>query len=224
MVCIIELSSSDMMSIWELQFLYVCFVFTSWFFPKKYDFFQNPSGIIIFFIVMNLLISDIEAQGRPLGCIFALKGKHQTMEHSYSQTFRGSPAIRLVRDFAEISPKDIEKLYRDALWWQREWDRTFISPMVKGSFLFAGAFWEGRQVGMGRVISDGVSDAYIQDVVVLKAFRGRGIGGKLVSFLLGELRRRGIDWIGLVGEPGTEGFYKKLGFEALSGYVPMRAL
>ena len=74
-------------------------------------------------------------------------------------------------------------------------------------------------MGMGRALSDGCSDAYIQDVVVDPGFRGRGIGGKIVMFLVGELRARGVDWIALVGEPGTEAFYRSLGFAAPEGFT-----
>ena len=72
---------------------------------------------------------------------------------------------------------------------------------------------------MGRVLSDGVSDAYIQDVVVHPDFRGQGIGGEIVRFLVRELEKNGIDWIALVGEPGTEKFYARLGFEEKKGFL-----
>jgi len=75
---------------------------------------------------------------------------------------------------------------------------------------------------MGRAISDGASDAYIQDVTVLAAFRGQGIGARLIALLRDRLVERGIGWIGLVAEPGTEAFYRRLGFEVMAGHVPMR--
>ena len=37
--------------------------------------------------------------------------------------------------------------------------------------------------------------------------------------LVGELWARGVDWIALVGEPGTEKFYARLGFERKDGFV-----
>ncbi len=120
------------------------------------------------------------------------------------------------------SEEEIENLYRHAGWWDHDWDTSFIAPMVRGSFLFAGAFFDKRQIGMGRVLSDGVSDAYIQDVAVLKEFRGQGVGSRIISFLIEELQRRGIDWIGLIGEPGTKAFYRRLGFQEMEGFLPMR--
>ena len=111
------------------------------------------------------------------------------------------------------------RMYADAAWISADDDFSFINSALAGSFLAAGAFENGRLIGMGRVLSDGVSDAYIQDVVVTPEFRGRGIGGKLVMFLVEELEKRGVDWIALAGEPGTENFYLKLGFEKKEGFI-----
>jgi len=73
-------------------------------------------------------------------------------------------------------------LYQAGGWWHEDpVNRTIIPQMIRGSFCFLVAREpDGRVVGMGRVISDGVSDAYIQDVVVLDACRGRGIGREIV--------------------------------------------
>ena len=74
---------------------------------------------------------------------------------------------------------------------------------------------------MGRAVSDGVSDAYIQDVVVLKKFRRAGIGNRIIEKIIECLRSRRIGWIGLIAEPGTQPFYQRLGFAAMAGYTPM---
>ena len=44
-------------------------------------------------------------------------------------------------------------------------------------------------------------------------------GGGIVRTLAAELRRQGVDWIGLVGAPGTEKFYRDLGLTAPAGYT-----
>lgn len=79
----------------------------------------------------------------------------------------------------------------------------------------------GRIVGIARVISDGFSDAYIQDVVVLPDYRGRGIGTELVRRLTQFCLDRKIAWIGLIAEPGTQDVYAKLGYGPLTDYQPM---
>jgi ribosomal protein S18 acetylase RimI-like enzyme len=130
-----------------------------------------------------------------------------------------------VFEVIESAPTDtIVELYQAGRWWREDpaW-RAAIPQMIRGSFCFLVAREPGgRIVGMGRVISDGVSDAYIQDVAVLEAFRGRGIGGELVRRLTEQCREARINWIGLLAEPGTQAFYEPLGFRALAGYLPMR--
>jgi len=119
--------------------------------------------------------------------------------------------------------EDIVNLYMAADWWQESAEaRSVIPAMIRGSLCFMVArSLDGKIVGMGRVISDGHSDAYIQDIVVLKDYRGKGIGRELVRRLVQFCKKRKIAWIGLVAEPGTQGLYEGLGFGTLAGYQPM---
>ena len=119
--------------------------------------------------------------------------------------------------------EEIVELYKAAGWWQESPEaRAVIGPMIRGSLCFMVArSIEGRIVGMARVISDGYSDAYIQDVVVQPNYRGRGVGRELVRRLTQFCLARKIAWIGLVAEPGTQGLYEELGFGPLVGYQPM---
>lgn len=117
----------------------------------------------------------------------------------------------------------IISLYQAGGWWDSESEPAIIPDMVRGTFIFLAAQdVNGRLVGMGRAISDGVSDAYIQDVVVLKEFRGKGIGMEIISTLTRLCLEKKILWIGLVAEPRTETFYERLGFTPLAGHTPLR--
>lgn len=115
------------------------------------------------------------------------------------------------------------ELYRAGGWWKEGMDRSRLEELIRGSFLFAVAIdiSTRKSVGMGRVISDGISDAYIQDLVVLPEWRGMGVGRMILSVLLDECRMRKISWTALIAEPGTSGFYGSLGFAPMTGYVPM---
>jgi GNAT superfamily N-acetyltransferase len=118
---------------------------------------------------------------------------------------------------------EIADLYRAGGWWQEAWDEAGITPLIKGSLIFAVAIDRktSKAIGMGRLISDGVSDGYIQDLVVLPGYRKGGIGGKIVAFLIAEGKKRGLGWIGLIAEPGSEHFYRELGFQPMKGHMPM---
>ena len=131
--------------------------------------------------------------------------------------------VRLVR---EAPAEAIKALYQAGGWWEDAPGAEAIIPkIIEGSFAFAVAeeISTGRIVGMGRILSDGVSDAYLQDLVVLEQFRRHHLGRALVRFLLNHCVRQGIGWIGIVCAPGTERFYDSLGIAGLSpmkGFVP----
>jgi len=118
---------------------------------------------------------------------------------------------------------EIANLYRAGGWWKDEYDPKELSRLILGSFLFVVAvdLKTGRAVGMGRVIADGVSDGYIQDLVVLPEYRKTGIGTRIVSILVKTCVEQGISWIGLIAEPGTKNFYLPFGFHPMEGHIPL---
>ncbi len=117
----------------------------------------------------------------------------------------------------------IVALYQAGGWWhESQENRNRIEAMIRGSFCFMIArLGEGNIIAMGRVISDGASDAYIQDVVVLPSYRRQGIGREIIQRLTLHCLKHKIGWIGLVAEPGTARFYEQLGYRILEGYQPM---
>jgi len=121
--------------------------------------------------------------------------------------------------------KAIIELYKTAGWWSsNDEPPSIIEDLISKSFLFAVAVDKktGKTIGTARVISDSVSDAYIQDFVVLPEYRGLGVGKALINTLVDDCLSRGIRWIGLIAEPGTEKFYEKIGFNTMRNHVPMK--
>ena len=128
--------------------------------------------------------------------------------------------IYLVKSWPE---DEIVQLYKDAGWWKDTYDKSGIPQLIAGSFAFVVAVDQktGNAIGMGRALSDGVSDAYIQDVVVFQTYRGQNLGKKIVKTLIDFCVSKGIQWIGLIAEPGSSQFYTTLGFESMKYYTPM---
>lgn len=128
--------------------------------------------------------------------------------------------VKLVKSWDE---KEIVNLYKSAGWWKERYDSKAINKMIKGSFAFAVAIEtkSNKTIAMGRTISDGISDAYIQDLVVLPEFRKKGIGKSILRILLEFCLNNKIEWIGLIAEPSQDGFYKSLGFSKMINYTPM---
>lgn len=73
---------------------------------------------------------------------------------------------------------------------------------------------EGKLVGTGRVLGDGVDAAYLCDVAILPSHQGGGLGKAIVGRLV-ELAR-GHRKIILYAVPGKEDFYKRFGFRRLT--------
>ncbi|MBA3014967.1 MAG: GNAT family N-acetyltransferase [Proteobacteria bacterium] len=114
-------------------------------------------------------------------------------------------------------------LYRQAGWWPEAEveDYQRLTRLVKQSHCFAAAIVDGELIGMGRAISDGVSDAYVQDVTVDLFWRGQGIGSRIVRRIVERLKQDGLGWIGLIAERGSSPFYEQFGFMEMVNSQPM---
>ncbi|GAB4256938.1 GNAT family N-acetyltransferase [Deferrisoma sp.] len=68
----------------------------------------------------------------------------------------------------------------------------------------------GRPVGTGRLLPDG----RVGRMAVLRAWRGRGVGRRILEALEAEARRRGMKTLRLHAQVAARGFYEKLGYRA----------
>jgi spermidine synthase len=132
----------------------------------------------------------------------------------FSYTFLLKPTIDQI--------KQITQLYRNEGWWTDPEDNPeLIERMIEGSHCFMIATDGDKIIGMGRAISDRATDAYIQDVAVANTYRGNGVGTRIINELVARLREDSLDWIGLIAERGSHGFYSRLGFKQMKNSVPM---
>jgi GNAT superfamily N-acetyltransferase len=69
---------------------------------------------------------------------------------------------------------------------------------------------DGSQAGFCRVVSDDAAFAYLADVFVLDAHRGRGLGVQLVREAVDGGPQAGLRW--LLGTEDAHGLYAKVGF------------
>ncbi|HTZ87902.1 MAG TPA: GNAT family N-acetyltransferase [Solirubrobacteraceae bacterium] len=87
--------------------------------------------------------------------------------------------------------------------------REPVERAVAGSQRVLGLYHEGKQVGFARAISDGVTLAYLADVYVLSAYRGRGLGYEMVREMV-ENSFHDVRW--MLNTADAQGLYEKLGF------------
>ena len=133
---------------------------------------------------------------------------------------KGEAGYRFIKSASQAEANGIITIYRAQGWWGRG-GRAELNRLIRGSHCFAVAERDGRIIGIGRAISDGCCDAYLQDIAVLEGHRGSGAGRGLVRELCRRLRRDGVNWIALIAQDGSEPFYSGLGFRTLRNAKPM---
>jgi GNAT superfamily N-acetyltransferase len=107
-------------------------------------------------------------------------------------------------------------------YWASARSRERVALSIEQSWPF-GLYHGDAQIGFARVVTDQVVLAFLADVFVLEAYRGRGLGRWLVEVVTGlpELRRV-RRW--LLGTRDAHGLYRQVGFtEPRAGLLMERA-
>ncbi|GII99536.1 acetyltransferase (GNAT) family protein [Sediminihabitans luteus] len=86
-------------------------------------------------------------------------------------------------DPARLDLDVVWSLLREA-YWGRWRERADVEAAVAGSWRVVGAYAGTEQVGFARAVSDGVDFAYLADVIVAPAHRGRGLGTRIVETMV----------------------------------------
>jgi N-acetylglutamate synthase-like GNAT family acetyltransferase len=109
----------------------------------------------------------------------------------------------------------LQELLDTHSFWANGRSRRQLSRMLAGSQAVVSA-WQGKRlVGFGRASSDGVFRAVLWDVVVASDVQGQGLGRRLVHELLAAPALTAVERVYLMTTNGA-GFYRQLGFEAIS--------
>lgn len=100
---------------------------------------------------------------------------------------------------------------RASVGWNRM-QRDLADPRLRNAFHLC-AFQDSRLVGYAAVVSNGVTDAYIQDVMVHPDYQRMGIGTQLMERLLARLKADGLYMVSVIyGDETLRPFYEKFGF------------
>ena len=121
-----------------------------------------------------------------------------------------------IRRDAPISAEEIEDL-RAAVGWDRfegKYDRILLN-----SYAHFTVHVGGRLVGFLNVISDGIGNAFLVDLMVATDFQKQGLGSALVQNAIADLTADGVRCIQVTFNPELEGFYRKCGFHIFLGGI-----
>ncbi len=120
--------------------------------------------------------------------------------------------FQLDDDRERVDVDTVHRFLSEEAYWVPGRSRDTIERLVRESTRVIAAYDPaGALVGFCRVISDRSSVAWLGDVFVLGAFRGRGIGEALVREAVEDPIFRDLQWY--LGTRDAQGLYAKLGFE-----------
>ena len=110
------------------------------------------------------------------------------------------------------SQDELASLYDAVGWATYARDSETLHRAMRGSSRVVTARRDGHLIGLARVISDGATIAYLQDIVVRPAEQRRGLGKRLVeeAFAPFDLVRQKV--LLTDDEPAQRAFYESLGF------------
>lgn len=112
-----------------------------------------------------------------------------------------------------VSPAALADL-RASVGWNRM-KRDLADPRLHNAFHLC-AFDGERLVGYAAVVGNGVTDAYIQDVMVHPAYQHQGIGTQLMERALARLEAEGVYMVSVIyGDEILRPFYEKFGFTTM---------
>ena len=123
-----------------------------------------------------------------------------------------------VRKQDVVKLEDVLHLYQAVGWTNYTNQPQMLEQALPHSLVVYLAFDGEKIVGLIRLVGDGFSSVFVQDLIVLPSYQRQGIGSSLMKEALEDYKD--AYQVQLVTEQTEKnvGFYRSLGFEALSTY------
>jgi len=124
-------------------------------------------------------------------------------------------------DPARVDVDAVHDFLANESYWAAGRARDVVERLVRGAQRVVGLYDGDRQVGFARAFTDGATLAYLADVYVLPAHRGRGLGVELVREMVENGPYAHLRWI--LHTKDAHGLYRRFAFGEPSERVMERA-
>ncbi|MGB1204361.1 MAG: GNAT family N-acetyltransferase [Chitinophagales bacterium] len=114
----------------------------------------------------------------------------------------------------QIDTTELTNLYNDAGWIAYTQDTEKLSKAIEQSLYVLTARHNGHLVGLLRIVGDGLTIAYIQDILVLHTYQRQKIGATLIEKALKQFRNVKQKVLITDDNADTRAFYEFVGFES----------
>lgn len=119
----------------------------------------------------------------------------------------------LIKEYIEYNEEEILHLYQSVGWINYVNNPKMLRNAYANSLKILGAYENEKLVGIIRVVGDGYSIVYIQDIVVLPEYQRLGIGTALLGKILERYQNVYQKILFTDNTERTIRFYKSVGFE-----------
>ena len=128
---------------------------------------------------------------------------------------RERDGYRLSTDPSHVDKATVHRWLSEDSYWAAGRAYEVVSRSIDGSVPYT-IRHDGRQVAFGRAVTDGATFAWICDVYVDPAHRGRGLGVWLVDAMVEDFAEAGVLRLLLATRDAHE-VYRRSGFEPVAG-------
>ncbi len=120
----------------------------------------------------------------------------------------------IIRD-GRVAPEEIEDL-REAVGWDR-CEGTYSSILKQHYTYYVVRGEDGRLIGYMSILSDGISDAFLLDLMVHPDVEREQIGSRLVKRGIRDMKDAGIRYVQVTFNENLRDFYARCGFHIFGG-------
>ena len=116
------------------------------------------------------------------------------------------------KDDKQLAATDLQALYNSVGWSAYTNDLPRLEKAVAQSLAVRSAWDRERLVGLIRVVGDGETIIYIQDILVDPAYQNQQLGSHLLTFVLETFQHVRQKTLLTEEAPDVRHFYQKFGF------------
>ena len=117
-----------------------------------------------------------------------------------------------------VKLEDVLHLYQAVGWTNYTHQPQMLEKALSHSLAIYLALDGDAVVGLVRLVGDGFSSIFVQDLIVLPSYQRQGIGSHLMKKSLADYKDTYQIQLATNESEKTLGFYRSLGFETLSSF------
>lgn len=120
----------------------------------------------------------------------------------------------IFKETKQIDQRNLAALYEDVEWYAYTRDINRLEQAISNSLYVVSAWEKDCLIGLIRIIGDGLTIIYVQDILVLHSYQNQGIATELMNRVLENIKEVRQKVLLTEEAPNVRHFYEKNGFQS----------